>query len=95
MAGRTGRAARRRRHVVLVALTLGLSATTACASTSQAPTTPWRRTSSSPGTSLRNAICPYLAEKRCAVGIYPGLAMPGIPADQAVAVLQVDLHDHR
>jgi hypothetical protein len=44
------------------------------------------------GTGLLNATCPRLAETRCAVGTPPGLGVrPGIPADLALAVLQLDL----
>ncbi|MEU4390295.1 hypothetical protein [Kribbella sp. NPDC023855] len=45
-----------------------------------------------PGGGLRNAVCPALAETRCAVGEPPGLGVQqGIPAGQALAVLQLNL----
>ncbi|QNE20407.1 hypothetical protein F1D05_23985 [Kribbella qitaiheensis] len=44
------------------------------------------------GGGLQNATCPMLAETRCAVGEPPGMTVqPGIPAGQALAVLQLDL----
>jgi hypothetical protein len=44
------------------------------------------------GGGLRNVVCPLLKETRCAVGEPPGMAVqPGIPADEALAVLQLDL----
>jgi hypothetical protein len=44
------------------------------------------------GGGLRNAVCPLLTETRCAVGEPPGMAVqPGIPADEALVVLQLDL----
>ncbi|WP_237706713.1 hypothetical protein [Kribbella flavida] len=47
------------------------------------------------GGGLLNANCPLLAEPRCAVGEPPGLGIQqGIPAGQALAVLQLDLPLH-
>jgi hypothetical protein len=44
------------------------------------------------GGGLVNATCPLLTETRCAVGEPPGMAvLPGIPADQALVVLQLNL----
>jgi hypothetical protein len=44
------------------------------------------------GGGLQNAVCPLLTETRCAVGEPPGMAVQqGIPASQALAVLQLDL----
>jgi len=44
------------------------------------------------GGGLRNAVCPVLPETRCAVGEPPGLGIQqGIPANQALAVLQLNL----
>lgn len=44
------------------------------------------------GGGLRNAVCPALAETRCAVGEPPGLGIQqGIPAGQAFVVLQLNL----
>lgn len=44
------------------------------------------------GGGLRNAVCPALAETRCAVGEPPGLGIQqGIPAGQALVVLQLNL----
>jgi hypothetical protein len=44
------------------------------------------------GGSLLNVVCPLLQETRCAVGERPGLGIQqGIPAEQALAVLQLDL----
>ncbi|TDO50722.1 hypothetical protein EV643_104216 [Kribbella sp. VKM Ac-2527] len=44
------------------------------------------------GGSLLNVVCPLLQETRCAVGEPPGLGIQqGIPAEQALAVLQLDL----
>jgi hypothetical protein len=44
------------------------------------------------GGGLLNAVCPELAEPRCAVGEPPGLGIQqGIPAGQALAVLQLNL----
>ncbi|MFI5711006.1 hypothetical protein [Kribbella sp. NPDC051620] len=44
------------------------------------------------GGSLLNAVCPEMTETRCAVGEPPGLGIQqGIPADQSLAVLQLDL----
>lgn len=44
------------------------------------------------GGGLLNATCPRLSETRCSVGEPPGLSIqPAIPADQAVAVLQLNL----
>jgi hypothetical protein len=44
------------------------------------------------GGGLRNVVCPALAETRCAVGEPPGLGIQqGIPAGQALAVLQLNL----
>lgn len=44
------------------------------------------------GGGLQNAVCPLLTETRCAVGEPPGMTVqPGIPAGQALAVLQLDL----
>jgi hypothetical protein len=41
---------------------------------------------------LLNAVCPLLTETRCAVGDPPRLSIrPGIPANQALIVLQLDL----
>ena len=44
------------------------------------------------GGGLVNAVCPLLTETRCAVGEPPGMGvLPGIPAGQALAVLQLNL----
>jgi hypothetical protein len=44
------------------------------------------------GGGLLNAVCPELTETRCAVGEPPGLGIqPGIPAGQALVVLQLNL----
>lgn len=44
------------------------------------------------GGGLLNAVCPEMAEPRCAVGEPPGLGIQqGIPAGQALAVLQLNL----
>jgi hypothetical protein len=44
------------------------------------------------GGELLNAVCPLLTETRCAVGNPPKLSvLPGIPADKALVVLQLDL----
>jgi hypothetical protein len=44
------------------------------------------------GGGLLNASCPQMAETRCAVGEPPGLGIQqGLPANQALAVLQLDL----
>jgi hypothetical protein len=44
------------------------------------------------GGGLLNAVCPELAETRCAVGEPPGLGIQqGIPAGRALAVLQLNL----
>ncbi|GAB3813325.1 hypothetical protein [Kribbella italica] len=44
------------------------------------------------GGGLLNAICPLLKETRCAVGEPPELGIQqGLPADRALAVLQLDL----
>lgn len=44
------------------------------------------------GGGLLNAVCPLMAETRCAVGEPPGLGIQqGLPADRALAVLQLDL----
>ncbi|WP_433165119.1 hypothetical protein [Kribbella sp. CA-247076] len=44
------------------------------------------------GGELLNVVCPLLTETRCAVGNPPELAvLPGIPADKALVVLQLDL----
>jgi hypothetical protein len=44
------------------------------------------------GGGLLNAVCPQLAETRCAVGEPPGLGVQqGLPADRALAVLQLNL----
>jgi hypothetical protein len=44
------------------------------------------------GGGLLNAVCPMLTETRCAVGEPPGMAVqPGIPANEALVVLQLDL----
>jgi len=41
---------------------------------------------------LLNAVCPLLTETRCTVGDPPHLSIrPGIPADKALVVLQLDL----
>lgn len=41
---------------------------------------------------LLNAVCPLMPETRCAVGDPPNLSIrPGIPADKALVVLQLDL----
>ncbi|MFI6827394.1 hypothetical protein ACIBG5_09875 [Kribbella sp. NPDC050241] len=41
---------------------------------------------------LLNAVCPLLTETRCAVGDPPTLGiLPGIPANKALVVLQLDL----
>lgn len=44
------------------------------------------------GGELLNVVCPLLTETRCAVGNPPKLSvLPGIPADKALIVLQLDL----
>ncbi len=44
------------------------------------------------GGGLLNAVCPQLTEPRCAVGEPPGLGIQqGIPAGQALVILQLDL----
>ena len=44
------------------------------------------------GGGLLNAACPLMTETRCAVGEPPGLGIQqGLPADRALAVLQLDL----
>lgn len=44
------------------------------------------------GGGLLNAVCPQMTEPRCAVGEPPGLGIQqGIPAGQALAVLQLNL----
>ncbi len=44
------------------------------------------------GGGLLNAVCPLMTETRCAVGEPPGLGIQqGLPADRALAVLQLDL----
>jgi hypothetical protein len=44
------------------------------------------------GASLLNAVCPQMTETRCAVGEPPGLGIQqGIPAEQSLAVLQLNL----
>ena len=44
------------------------------------------------GGGLRNAVCPELTETRCAVGEPPGLGIQqGIPAEQSLVVLQLNL----
>lgn len=44
------------------------------------------------GGRLLNAVCPELAETRCAIGEPPGLGIQqGIPADRSLAVLQLNL----
>jgi hypothetical protein len=44
------------------------------------------------GGGLLNVVCPLLTETRCAVGEPPGMAVqPGIPADEALVVLQLNL----
>ncbi|GAA1534329.1 hypothetical protein [Kribbella lupini] len=44
------------------------------------------------GGGLLNAVCPLMPETRCAVGEPPGLGIQqGLPADRALAVLQLDL----
>jgi hypothetical protein len=44
------------------------------------------------GGALLNAVCPEMTETRCAVGEPPGLGIQqGLPADQALAVLQLNL----
>jgi hypothetical protein len=44
------------------------------------------------GGGLLNAMCPQLTEPRCAVGEPPGMGVQqGIPADRALAVLQLNL----
>ncbi|WP_460666272.1 hypothetical protein [Kribbella swartbergensis] len=44
------------------------------------------------GGALLNAVCPLLTETRCAVGNPPRLSvLPGIRADKALVVLQLDL----
>ena len=54
------------------------------------PTLPTNLVVNGPG--LRNAMCPRLPETRCAAGKQPWMSIrPGIPADRAVAVLQLDL----